>query len=157
MALSPVLVTAVGRFIDNLSIVREVIEIRSNAMASSISFKIVEMTLEDLVRFRADIVDIKGRTGVGDYMRRIYGDDTIDITTRLNAVQTAVETAGTNIRALMPKDGNGWVLAYQLNADAADTVPFIFRVITPAQSAGVKANLDSIVAAIDALYAELSA
>lgn len=156
MALPTILIHAVSQFLLDLENFRGSLASKRAAMASAVEYQVIERVLDMLVRMRVDIVDLKGRTGVGAYVQRVFGDQAVDIVARLNAVQTTIEAAGLLIRSSAPVDGSGYVLAYQLSPDANATVQWVYRTITVGQSAGLRGALDDVLAAIDALFDDLS-
>lgn len=123
---------------------------------SNISIVDFSGILTRLAGMRADIVDLKGRAGVAQFVRNSFGRDSMDIVVRYNAVQTSIETAALSIRNGMPMGAQGFVLAFQLSASPTDIDQIVWRTFTPAQTTTVRADLSAVVTAIDALFDDLA-
>lgn len=156
MALPRRLDHAVSSFLDGLEGFRSFLLGKQQQMLSSVQYGVIEEVQDKLARAWNDIEDLSNRAGVIAYVRNQYGNQTSDIAASAQTLQNTVETALTTVRNGTPLSNPGsFVAAYQLSAGLTDDPQWVQRTVTPAQTATLRGNIDSIVNAIDALSADL--
>jgi len=97
---------------------------------------------DNLKSFRDRLNDVKSTPGIAAYARDQEDDQAYDVAAEFSALLAAVDAAITQIVNDMPKDGSGYILVYQINADGS-LAPRSF-------GAG---GLSSVIAALNAIVA----
>ena len=100
--------------------------------------------IETLKQASIDFAILKTTPGIAQYAKDQENDQTYDVATEFNALESLVNTAVTNLAASLPVDSNGYLLLLKLQGSAKD-----WRVFTPAQLAGIKSDLDAIILAVN--------
>lgn len=85
-------------------------------------------------------------TAIQDEARDRYNDNTINLTTDINALKTAVLSCATYIASTIPKDGTG---TYYLTTVVGSNGAATNRQFTAAQLGGFVAELNGILAELD--------
>lgn len=89
-----------------------------------------------------DIINTAKTTpGLAQYAKDQLGDAALDIAAEVNATLAAMASAVTWITNNFPKDANGYILKDKILNGALDV-----RAFTPAQMAGLKTQLNAILA-----------
>lgn len=98
-------------------------------------------------RLNASIVNVltpaQAHTGLAAYAAQQFGDANFGLDQRMSGLRTLISNAITAARATIPTSG-GYLLKDTWNSDGSVTV----RVLTPAQTAPLRAALQAIVDAI---------
>lgn len=82
--------------------------------------------------------------GLVAYVRAQINDDTLDIVAEYNTMLTQINAVRNWIIANFPKDANGFLLYHTFGA----TGRIVQRTLTPAQTAGLRTQLDALIATI---------
>lgn len=88
--------------------------------------------------------EIKAIPGMGQYAKDQVGDAALDIVAEFNAMLAAVDSVLSWIVANVPNDGT-YILIVTLGSDGR----YAYRTFTAGQSSGLRAALDTLIAAID--------
>lgn len=86
--------------------------------------------------------DVRALPGIGSYATAQLGED---VSADFTAMENAATAAASLIITQFPQDGDGYLLIQQINAQGDRTE----REFTPAQTAGLRAALDTLIATID--------
>lgn len=108
------------------------------------SMAIVQDLFPSLRKHRAALVTAAATQGIGAYAQQIKNNGTLDVVEEFNAVITAIDNVLNWISANFPKDASGFLLAQTLGAEGP-----VDRQFTPAQTAGLRTQLDTIISAIN--------
>ena len=100
--------------------------------------------INTLVSHRTQLNLVKDVPGLAAYAQAQENDGTYDIVAEFTALLAIVDTAIDNTIAAIPTGPGGYALLHTVAANGSITP----RTFTPAQLAGVKADVDAIVAAI---------
>lgn len=115
---------------------------RTRMAAGAVTASSVLRLLDNLRAARAIFIEIASRPGIGAYAQAQLGED---ISTEFAAMNAAIDAAGANIVASLPKDGSGYLLLEQMDGQGARAE----RTFTTAQTATLRGLLDTLAATID--------
>lgn len=83
-------------------------------------------------------------SGIGQYAKDQFANQSLDVVAEFNAMVAAVDYVRSWIETNHPKDPSGYLLKDQFSGGSISV-----RSFTPAQTAGLRTALSSLVAAID--------
>ena len=83
-------------------------------------------------------------------MREQYKDPTFDLTAELVAIRLALIAVLDEIDNTFPKDGAGYMLERSMTRGPSQELEYNLRSFTPAQTAGLRTVVDSVIALIEA-------
>ena len=115
----------------------------ANFAASGANFLEIMKLLDRLVNTRTQLNAVKNTAGLSAYAKT-QRDQNYEIVTEIDAVVSAVTTAGLRIRNDLPKDGDDWLQVLKVNPDAT----WFFRSFSAAELTNLRTDLDAIVAAV---------
>ena len=116
----------------------------ANWVANNASVHDVVAVHSTLVAMWNELTAAQAVPGILTYVRNLEDDQTYDVGAEFTALKTAIATARDAIATALPASG-GWVGTFRFEADHSQTT----RSFTPAQSAGIRANLQSVVNLIE--------
>lgn len=116
---------------------------RDAAAAGPISGSVVRQLLDRLIAGKATFASVAAVPGIATYAEAQEGDPTYDVAAEFNAMTAAIDDAITWILAAVPVSG-GFVLMEQWTAGGVSV-----RTFSTAQTAGLRAELDALIATID--------
>ena len=114
----------------------------SRMAAGNISASGLLALLDNLKGAVATFQAVRGLTGIASYATSQLGED---VTQDFIDMENAATAAATMIITAFPKDGSNYLLIEQIDAQGDRTE----REFTPAQTAGLRAALDTLIATID--------
>jgi len=118
-------------------------QVRTEAATSNVpSFRILNLYTR-LIQDRAALTTAAAVPGIGTYAQEQKNQPGLNVVTEFNAVIAAVDQVSGWISANFPRDAGGFLLAQTLGASGPED-----RTFTPAQTAGLRAQLDSLIATI---------
>lgn len=119
-------------------------ELRNASAAGPVSGK----NVVDFATLLADAVVMLDRAaavpGIAQYARDQIGDQVLDVVAEFTAMRAVIIATRDWIMANFPKDGSGYLLLMSFTADGRYT----FRTLTTAQTAGLRTQLDALIATI---------
>ena len=118
--------------------------LRDTSAAGNIGFTLIERFFEFIVAANARFEQLKAVPGIAQYAKDQVDNQLIDIVAEFNAMQTAIVDVITWVTTNIPKDGSGYLLVRQI--DVGNNI--VDRQFTPAQSAGLRTQLDALLATI---------
>ena len=117
--------------------------VRNEAAAGNIpSSRILNLFIE-LRQNRVQLAAAAGTSGIGAYAQAAKNLPGLDVVAEFTAMLAAFDAVTAWINANFPKDGSGFLLAQTLGADSP-----VDRMFSPAQTAGFRTALDSLIATI---------
>jgi hypothetical protein len=118
-------------------------ELRSVAAAGPLASSRLLSLYTTLVTERAELVTAAATPGILQYARDQKDNQTLDVVAEFNALVGLIDDLIAWIGTNFPKDANGYLLAQTLGP----TKP-VDRTFTVAQTAGLRTQLDLLIAAI---------
>lgn len=109
----------------------------STMAAGDVSAAAILSYMDELRASYLAMSDIAGISGIGAAYPELASDAT--------AVMDAIAATITGIVALIPKDGNGYLLVNHVDGQGNRS----WRQVTPAQSAGIRTLITALIATID--------
>ena len=145
MAFPAKLNTAYGRF-TNLAVRMADAAAQASATmaAGSIPASVALGVLDQLRAIRTEMTTLAATPGIAAHAQRQSGA-TVDIAAEYAAMVAAIDAAIAWITTNFPQDGDGYLLLEQFEASGARTE----RTFTPAQTAALRALLDTLAATVD--------
>lgn len=92
---------------------------------------------------RAALTQAASTPGLAPFARDQKNNQTLDVVAEFNALVAAIDGVTGWIETNFPKDANGFLLGWSLNAGSV-----VERQFTPAQTAGLRTQLETLIAAI---------
>jgi hypothetical protein len=116
---------------------------RDTMAAESVPSKTIIDVFLRLRGDRAAFDAAKAVPGLAAYAREQYDNPALDIVAEFNAMTSAIDNVTNWISTNFPKDGGGFLLAQTLGANGP-----VDRMFTPAQTAGLRTQLDALIATV---------
>lgn len=120
------------------------VRLRAELAAGNTSAARVKESYTALWGYRVRITAAAAVPGIGAYAQEQKGNPSLNVGAEFTAVMNAISGVITWMEANYPKDGEGYLLDTQFNSGT-----FTTRVFTPAQSAGLRTVLDTLIATIN--------
>lgn len=120
------------------------VDFNTLAAAESISGNLVLALRTRLVADNAVFEEAKAVPGIATYAKDIEDDPAYDVAAEFNAMQATVDDADAWIVANYPTDASNWLQHQKFTAGGTSV-----RVFTPAQTAGLRTEVQDIIDAID--------
>lgn len=117
--------------------------LRTDAAAGAIQSGRILSTHQYLRAERAALTAAASTPGLAQYARDQKNNQTLDVVAEFTAVIAAIDQVVGWIETNFPKDAGGFLLERTLGADGP-----LERTFTPAQTAGFRTQLDSLIAMI---------
>ena len=122
-------------------------QLNAAAMAGNISSSLILGFATYLADARLAMQSAASVQGIAAYAQAQINDPTFDIVTSYNDLVTTIDATIAWVIANFPKDASGYLLATQFNANNSGRT--VDRQFTPAQTAGLRTTLDTLIAAIN--------
>lgn len=116
---------------------------KAESAAGDISASVLRELVNRLVAADAAFAEVASVPGIADYAQAQEGDAAYDVAAEFNAMRAAVQATRDWILNAVPQSG-GFVLVEAWDASGVSQ-----RTFTPTQTAGLRTQLDSLMAAID--------
>ena len=116
---------------------------RDHTAAGDVSARGIAMFMHDLSLKSVDLARLKAVPGIVQYAKDQYADAAYDIAAEFTVMQAAVASAVNWLSANLPTDGR-WL---QMEEIVEGLV--VQRMLTSAQTAGLRTELDALIATID--------
>ena len=113
-------------------------------LAGTVNATQVFQMIDDLRSWVAYFNQVAAIPGIAAYAQAQYSDATYDVVVEFNAMVAAIQACVDWVVANFPKDAGGFAQAYTMQADGSRTA----ATFTSAQTSGLAANLNAVVAAI---------
>lgn len=120
------------------------INVRAECAAGNVPSSRILNLFVFLKQERSAIVTASGTPGIVQFARDQKNSGTLDVVVEFNAMIAAIDGTTDWIDANFPKDGSGFLLAQTLTGSGP-----LDRTFTPAQTAGLRTQLDAVVASIN--------
>lgn len=120
-------------------------ENQATGLASGTDWSVIRAIIENLKAQRSRLLAAKSTAGIQQFAKDQENDQTYDFGAEVDSVVAAIDAVLTDIVTRIPKDGNDYVLAEELNTS---TATITFRTFTPAQVAPVVTLLNALAATI---------
>ncbi len=120
-------------------------DLNTRAAAGNVSafdFIALATTLADS---RAIFIAARTVPGIGPFAQEQCNDPTLDIAAEFTAMMTQLDATLSSIVTGFPKDVNGYLLYTTFDANGR----YVYRQLTPAQTAPIRTNLTALIAAIN--------
>lgn len=118
-------------------------QVRTEAAAGNIpSSRILDLFI-NLRQERGLLATAAATPGIAQFARDQKNNQSLDVVAEFNAMLAAIDGTTTWINTNFPKDGGGFLLERTLGVNSP-----IDRTFTPAQTAGLRTQLDSLIATI---------
>lgn len=121
-------------------------QLRDLAAANNVPGSRITTWLANMASLQTTLDTMTAVTGMAAYAQAQTNDPTLDIAAAYTAMKNALTAARSWVLANYPKDVNGYLLDTKLNATTG--VPEA-RLFTPAETAGLRTQLDAVIASID--------
>ena len=121
-------------------------QLRDASAAGSIIARRIVNHCDSLAQINDQLNTLKAVPGIGDYAKEQFNDANIDIAAEFTAMQNALASTVSWIATNMPKETvtNRWLSVEELvDGKRVD------RTLTTAQTAGLRTQLDALIATID--------
>lgn len=120
--------------------------IRDDAAAGDIPARQVIGIDGDLHRYRQVFAEAGAKPGILEVAREEFNDPALDITVEWNAMMAAIDDVRAWVRANFPTANQGGTPYLAAQAWGANGP--VDRLFTPAQTAGLRAQLDALIATV---------
>ena len=120
--------------------------LRDDSAAGVVSARRIAEHLDALTQWNAQLNTLKTTPGLADYAKEQFSDATFDIVQAFVNMQAAIVNTGTWISTNIPKETvtNRWMLLEEIvNGRVVE------RTLTTVQTAGLRTQLDALLATID--------
>jgi hypothetical protein len=119
------------------------VQVRNAAAADNTSSSTILRVFTHLRVYRAKLSALSSTPGLADYARAQKNAPGLDVVAEFNALMAAIDGVTGWIAVNFPTDGGGFLLERTLGANGP-----VERQFTPAQTAGFRTQLDTVIAAI---------
>lgn len=127
------------------SIKTNAINVRDTSAAGTLSTKDAIDLATLLADAKSFFLDAMGVPGIEAYVRDQIDDQSFDLPAEFTAMMNGIDGTVTWIKVNFPQDAQGYLLAIQFTADGHYT----YRVLTAGQTAGLRTQLNTLIATID--------
>lgn len=140
----PPLATALGQIIAGASsIKRYTQQIRDRSAAGDIPAREITKYMDEVTRRNGEFDVLKTTAGLAQYARDQFDDPAYDIVAEFNTMQTQMTATAGWISTNIPQSG-GFLAIEQVVGNA-----LVDRMLTSVQTAGLRTELDALLATID--------
>jgi hypothetical protein len=120
-------------------------ELNTRAAAGNVSaWDFVQLSTY-LADARAVFVAAQAVPGIGPFAQDQCNDPALNIGAEFTAMMTALDALRASINTQFPKDGSGYLLFVTLDANGR----YVYRQLTPAQTATIRTNMTTFIGTID--------
>lgn len=119
--------------------------LRDTSAAGSIEASRIVSYSVNLANMREQLARFTAVPGLVAYVRTQVNDPTIDVVAEYNTMLIQLNATRTWIVNNFPKDANGYILYHQLDSNGK----LVQRLLTPAQTAGLRSELTNLINTID--------
>ena len=144
-ASSAIAPTALGEIKQEMLALKATVEQADSSITTGSNADYLLNLLANLRRRKQVLQGLATTPGLAQYARDTENDQAYDVVAEGQAVLALIESAYTTLAALIPTDGNGYLLSHTLNASAL-RIP---RSVGAGPLAGTRAALQAIAAAIE--------
>lgn len=123
---------------------RNATNVRNEANSGDIPSSRILTLLVNLRQDRTSLVAAAATPGIGAYAQQIKNNPTLDVVAEFNSVIASLDQVVAWIVANFPQDGQGFLLAQTLGPAGP-----VDRMFTPAQTSGLRTQLDSLIITIE--------
>ena len=127
------------------------VDFNALAAAENVSGNLVLELRTRLIADNAVFDEVKNVPGIAAYAQDIEDDSTYDVAAEFTTMHTEVADAIGWISANYPADANGWLQHEQLTGTGTDV-----RAFSPAQTAGLRTEVQDVIDAIEEPLTALS-
>lgn len=118
--------------------------LKDESNAGTLPSTLILIVYEALRADRAQLVTAASATGMATFAQEQKGNASLDVVAEFNGVIAAIDNVTSWINSNFPKDGSGFLLAQTLGANGR-----VDRVFTAAATAGLRTQLDALLATIN--------
>lgn len=119
--------------------------VRAQSAAGPIGWSVIEDLLRQVADHRDALATIAALPGIGAWAQEQEANAGLNVTAEYNALVTQLNNVRDWVIANAPKDGSGYLLVTQLDANARP----VDRQFSSASLAGFRTQLDGLIAAIN--------
>lgn len=121
------------------------VALKASSLAGDIGAYTVLNFLRNMADSRARLAILAAVPGLAAYAQAQLNDNTLNVATEFAGMVNAVDGLRTWIITNFPKDGNGYLLRDQLDAEGR----MVERMFSTVAMAGLRTQLDAVTASID--------
>lgn len=119
-------------------------QIRAQSLTGTLSANLIVVYLGYLRAVRARMVALAATPSLAAYAQQQLGNASFDVAAAFTAMTAALDATTSWVATNLPKDGSGYLLAVQMDAQGVTTD----RVFDSATLAGFRTQLDALLATI---------